>query len=71
MSRPYEAIKRKIDADECVILDGGVSTELQRLDLRDYRLSDSELWGTWALYHAPEAVLDVHRRFATTGECCG
>lgn len=67
MSRPYEAIKRKIDADECVILDGGVSTELQRLDLRDYRLSDSELWGTWALYHAPEAVLDVHRRFATTG----
>lgn len=67
MQPAYSVIRDKIASDECVILDGGVSTELQRLDLRDYHLSDSDLWGTWGLYHAPRAVLDVHRRYAAAG----
>ena len=28
---------------------------------------DAELWGTWALYRAPRAVLEVHRRYVETG----
>ena len=50
--------------DRCVILDGGVATELQR-----HRSSadDGDLWGTWALYRAPRAVLEVHRSYAETG----
>ena len=63
----YRHIEEKLTGDECVVLDGGVSTELQRLELPDYHLSDSELWGTAALYHAPHAVLEVHRRYAAAG----
>ncbi len=49
-----------------MILDGGVATELQRLrPLRGkHDTPDPELWGTWALYRAPEAVLDVHHAYA-------
>jgi len=63
----YEQLKAKFDADEPVILDGGMGTELERTSIRDYRLSDSALWGTWALYHAPHAVLDVHQRYVAAG----
>jgi len=50
--------------DRCVVLDGGVATELQR-----HRSSTDEgdLWGTWALYRAPRSVLGVHRSYAETG----
>jgi S-methylmethionine-dependent homocysteine/selenocysteine methylase len=51
--------------DRCVVLDGGVATELQRR-APETRLDD-DLWGTWALYRRPEAVLDVHRAYAATG----
>ena len=54
-----------ISADECVVLDGGVATELQRPGAGGS--PDLELWGTWALYRAPQAVLDVHRRYAEAG----
>ena len=62
--KAYERIQRRIDEDQCVILDGGVSTELERVSSgrRDHHISDTELWGTWALYHAPYAALEVHRR---------
>jgi S-methylmethionine-dependent homocysteine/selenocysteine methylase/SAM-dependent methyltransferase len=61
----YAVIEEKIAADRCVVLDGGVATELQR-----YRTAAdlaSDLWGTWALYRAPRAVLDVHRSYVQTG----
>ncbi len=63
----YRRIERLINEDHCVILDGGVATELQRVGLKDYRISDKELWGTWALYRAPYAALEVHRRYVAAG----
>ena len=66
-SEAYQQIERKIAEDRCVILDGGGATELQRLGLKDFRLSDDSLWGTWALYRAPYAALDVHRRYLAAG----
>jgi S-methylmethionine-dependent homocysteine/selenocysteine methylase/SAM-dependent methyltransferase len=51
-----------------VILDGGIATELQRLrPLRGEPAPEPELWGTWALYRAPQAVLDVHRAYVRAG----
>ena len=48
-----------------MILDGAVATELQRTHAvhGEHRPPDNGLWGTWALYKAPDAVLDVHRRY--------
>ena len=66
-SKAYKRIRRLFDEDRCVILDGGVATELERMGLRDHAISDHSLWGTWALYHEPYSVLDVHRRFAEAG----
>lgn len=66
-SDAYQRVQRLIAGDECAILDGGVATELERIGLEDYRISDENLWGTWALYHAPYAALDVHRRYVSAG----
>jgi S-methylmethionine-dependent homocysteine/selenocysteine methylase len=52
-------------AESCVVLDGGVATELQRVGTGVG--PEAGLWGTWALYTAPKAVLDVHRAYAQTG----
>ncbi len=53
--------------DRCVILDGGIATELQRLRPPPSDGSDPELWGTWAIYRAPEAVREVHERYVAAG----
>jgi S-methylmethionine-dependent homocysteine/selenocysteine methylase/SAM-dependent methyltransferase len=66
-SSDYRRIQQLIAADQCVVLDGGVATELERIEARDYRVSDENLWGMWALYHAPHAVLEVHRRYLAAG----
>ena len=51
-----------------MILDGGVATELQRLrPLRGEPGPEPELWGTWALFRAPEAVREVHARYVAAG----
>ena len=51
-----------------MILDGGVATEIQRLrTLRGEPEPDPELWGTWALYRAPEDVREVHSRYVAAG----
>jgi S-methylmethionine-dependent homocysteine/selenocysteine methylase/SAM-dependent methyltransferase len=65
----YQHIGKLLAEERCVILDGGVATELQRRHpLRGRGAGPNpELWGTWALYQAPEAVLDVHRRYAEIG----
>jgi S-methylmethionine-dependent homocysteine/selenocysteine methylase len=45
-----------------------MATELQRLKpLKGNAGLDRELWGTWALYRAPQAVLEVHQRYVETG----
>ena len=66
-STVYRRIQRSIVEDRCVILDGGVATELDRMGLQDHAISDHSLWGTWALYHQPYTVLEVHRRFVEAG----
>lgn len=67
-SAAYRHIEELIAADTCVILDGGVATELQRLaPLHGEAAPDPDLWGTWALERAPQAVLDVHRRYVEAG----
>ncbi len=63
----YQKIQDKLATDCCVILDGGVATELERKGLRDYRVSDQDSWGAAALYNAPNAVLEVHRRYVAAG----
>ncbi len=66
--KAYERIQRLIAEEQCVLLDGGVSTELERVGSgQDHHISDTELWGTWALYHAPHAALEVHRRYIAAG----
>ena len=66
-SPAYRRIEHLLADDTCVILDGGVSTELQRANLQGYQLDDEGLWGTWGLYNAPHAVLEVHRSFVAAG----
>jgi S-methylmethionine-dependent homocysteine/selenocysteine methylase/SAM-dependent methyltransferase len=50
------------------VLDGGIATELERSGpLASGAGLDRQLWGTWALYQAPQAVLEVHRRYVDSG----
>lgn len=67
LSPAYERIQERIANDECVILDGGTSTELERMGSRDFQVSDTSLWGTWGLYHAPHDVLKVHKNYVAAG----
>ena len=52
-------------AERCVVLDGGVATELERRGSGTN--PDPGMWGTWALFRAPQAVLDVHRGYVEAG----
>ena len=63
-SGAYRRLERAIADDRCLVLDGGMATELQR---RGEVLLDEQLWGTAALFDAPDAVLDVHRAYVATG----
>jgi S-methylmethionine-dependent homocysteine/selenocysteine methylase/SAM-dependent methyltransferase len=64
-SEPYRRLEALLAAERCVVLDGGVATELQRLPAG--HAQDLDLWGTWALYRAPQSVLEVHRRYVASG----
>jgi S-methylmethionine-dependent homocysteine/selenocysteine methylase/SAM-dependent methyltransferase len=67
-SLAYRRVEELLAGERCVILDGGVATEIQRLrTLRGEPEPDPELWGTWALYRAPEDVGEVHARYAAAG----
>jgi S-methylmethionine-dependent homocysteine/selenocysteine methylase len=66
-SPAYERVEGLLERAEPVILDGGIATELERSLAGELRNADKGLWGTSALYHAPYAVLDVHRRYADAG----
>ena len=64
----YRHVEQLIAEERCVILDGGIATEIQRLQpLPGETAGDQELWGTWALYRAPQAVLDVHAEYVAAG----
>jgi S-methylmethionine-dependent homocysteine/selenocysteine methylase/SAM-dependent methyltransferase len=64
---PYGRIERLLAAQRCVILDGGTATELDTVVPLPEGERDEPLWGTWALLHAGDAVLDVHRRYVDAG----
>src|SRR5215471_16107415 len=64
-STSYLALEEMLRDERCVVLDGGVATELQRVGTGIG--PEAGLWGTWALYSAPKAVLEVHRAYAQTG----
>jgi len=66
-STAYSRIQQLFADDECVILDGGVGTELERVGPSGYRNPDQGLWGTAALYAAPYAVLQVHQSYVEAG----
>jgi S-methylmethionine-dependent homocysteine/selenocysteine methylase/SAM-dependent methyltransferase len=63
----YRRIEELIEAERCVILDGGIATELGRRLPDAERGRDEALWGTWALVHAPDVVRDVHRTYVEQG----
>lgn len=63
---PYEHVKAKLARGECVVLDGGVATELAGDDPAR-AAPDEALWGTEALLDAPGKVLNVHRRYVALG----
>ncbi|MCY7303387.1 MAG: homocysteine S-methyltransferase family protein [Thermoleophilia bacterium] len=65
--RPYAAVEQKLVEGTCVVLDGGTATELQRVLPPTTRGAKDDLWGSWALYRAPEAVLDAHRAYIAAG----
>src|SRR4051794_34307071 len=63
----YARIEDLLDAQRCVILDGGIATELGRVRPRERPHDDEALWGTWALIHDPDAVRDVHGSYLDAG----
>jgi S-methylmethionine-dependent homocysteine/selenocysteine methylase/SAM-dependent methyltransferase len=64
----FGRLEELIAQQRCVILDGGIATELGRTrpDASPHH-GDEALWGTWALVHAPDAVRDVHRSYLDAG----
>ena len=44
----YHRIQQLLSADECVILDGGMATELQHAGSKEYRVSDADLSRVYA-----------------------
>jgi S-methylmethionine-dependent homocysteine/selenocysteine methylase/SAM-dependent methyltransferase len=63
----YGRVARLLASQRCVILDGGTATELDTIAPLPGDALDEPLWGTWALLHAPDEVLDVHRRYVDAG----
>ena len=56
---PYGRIEALLAGGECVVLDGGVGSEIAQ------RVTQPP--DTWAIYDRPDEVLDVHRRYADAG----
>ena len=61
--RVYEILDEAIAEQRCVVLDGGVATELPHRHGQD----EERVWGVEALASSPTAVLDVHRRYVAAG----
>lgn len=66
VSAAYGRIEALLEGGGCVLLDGGIATELQRVRSED-RAQRREPWGTWALFRGPMEVLEVHRRYVASG----
>jgi S-methylmethionine-dependent homocysteine/selenocysteine methylase/SAM-dependent methyltransferase len=66
-SDAYKKLEELIAAERCVVLDGGVGTEIQRLSTSASGVLEQDLWGTWAVYRDPRTVAEVHKRYVATG----
>jgi S-methylmethionine-dependent homocysteine/selenocysteine methylase len=64
--RAYRHIESQLAEGECVVLDGGMATELQRLGHGPAAGRPVQSAG-WALYQARDQVLEVHRRYVRAG----
>jgi S-methylmethionine-dependent homocysteine/selenocysteine methylase len=63
----YRRVEELLKAERCVILDGGIATELGRRLPDAERGRDEALWGTWGLVHNADVVRDVHRSYVEQG----
>jgi S-methylmethionine-dependent homocysteine/selenocysteine methylase/SAM-dependent methyltransferase len=63
----YSAVEAALAAGRCVILDGGIATELPGLRARALDAAEERLWGTRAVLDQPDAVRAVHRRYVDAG----
>src|SRR5277367_1394058 len=61
---PYGRVKTLLAQARCVMLDGGIATQLPA-ELTGN--GDDRLWGTRALLEAPDAVQAVHRGYVGAG----
>src|SRR5690349_11198197 len=59
----YDQVATAIADQRCVILDGGIATELSHAHGQDHE----RLWGIEALASMPDEVRDVHRRYVDAG----
>jgi S-methylmethionine-dependent homocysteine/selenocysteine methylase/SAM-dependent methyltransferase len=59
----YATVATAIAEQRCVVLDGGIATELSHQHGQDHE----RLWGIEALASAQDEVLDVHRRYVNAG----
>jgi len=62
----YGRITQLIATDRCVVLDGGIGTELIDVS-RERPEIEEHLWGVTAVVEDPAAVKAVHRRYADAG----
>jgi S-methylmethionine-dependent homocysteine/selenocysteine methylase/SAM-dependent methyltransferase len=62
----YDAVREALAQQRCVILDGGIATELPQEELTAGPHSE-QLWGIRALAYAPNDVRAVHRRYVDVG----
>ncbi|MQA74436.1 MAG: methyltransferase [Solirubrobacterales bacterium] len=66
-SPAYSRVEQLLGRDQCVLLDGGMATELEEREIPGYELRDDAVWGTWALLDAPQSVVGVHRGYVEVG----
>jgi homocysteine S-methyltransferase len=59
----YRVVEEALAAQRCVILDGGIATQLPHRHGQD----NEALWGIEALASSPEEVRDMHRSYADAG----
>lgn len=65
-SAAYRRLETVWAGDGVVVLDGGVGSELERIGFPRNR-NVGDLWGTVALYEAPDLAREVHCRYVRAG----
>jgi homocysteine S-methyltransferase len=63
----YARVQELLAEERCVMLDGGMGTELGRHMPANERAQEEALWGTWALVRNPHAVKAVHAGYLEAG----